>query len=72
MAAMYPKVVEWSSEDQCFVGSCPGLFSGGCHGEDPVAVFIELNQIAEEVVALYERDGKALPAPANGPVVSPD
>jgi hypothetical protein len=30
----YAKVVEWSEEDQCFVGSAPGLFYGGCHGDD--------------------------------------
>ena len=31
-SARYVKIVEWSDEDQCFVGSCPGLFYGGCHG----------------------------------------
>ena len=30
--ARYAKVVEWSEEDQCFVGSCSGLIDGGCHG----------------------------------------
>lgn len=38
-AAKYLKIVEWSDEDQCFVGSCPGLFHGGCHGTDEQAVF---------------------------------
>jgi len=28
----YLKIVEWSEEDQCYVGTCPGLFYGGCHG----------------------------------------
>lgn len=28
----YVKLVEWSDEDGCFIGSCPELFSGGCHG----------------------------------------
>ena len=26
-SAKYVKVVAWSEEDQCFVGSAPGLFS---------------------------------------------
>ena len=39
------KIVEWSDEDQCFVGSCPGLFYGGCHGDDERAVFAELCEI---------------------------
>src|SRR5437868_947874 len=29
-SARYLKIVEWSDKDQCFVGSCPGLFYGGC------------------------------------------
>ena len=32
-SAPYVKIVEWSDEDQCFVGSCPGLLYGGCHGD---------------------------------------
>ena len=35
----YVKLVEWSDEDACFIGSCPELFYGGCHGADPRAVF---------------------------------
>ena len=32
--ARYVKIVEWSEKDRCYVGSCPGLFYGGCHGQD--------------------------------------
>ena len=39
--ARYAKIVAWSDEDQCSVGSCPGLVYGGCHGEDEKAVFAE-------------------------------
>lgn len=28
----YVKLVEWSDEDGCFIGSCPELFYGSCHG----------------------------------------
>ncbi len=38
----YVKLVEWSEEDQCYVGSSPGLMFGGCHGEDQQQVFQEL------------------------------
>ncbi len=38
-SAKYVKVVAWSEEDQCFVGSAPGLFFGGCHGDDEKEVF---------------------------------
>jgi hypothetical protein len=57
-SARYVKIVEWSEEDQCYVGSCPGLFLGGCHGDDERKVFTELCDIVEEVMALYREDGK--------------
>lgn len=41
-SAQYAKIVEWSEEDQCYVGSAPGLILGGCHGDDERAVFDEL------------------------------
>jgi predicted RNase H-like HicB family nuclease len=62
----YVKLVEWSEEDKCFVGSCPGLFYGGCHGADEKRVFAELCQIVEETVDLYEVAGKPLPPPTSG------
>ncbi len=61
----YAKVVEWSPEDGCYVGSAPGLLYGGCHGDDEVAVFRQLCEIVDEVVALYEAEGKQLPAPTS-------
>lgn len=62
----YAKVVEWSEEDQCYVGSCPGLMLGGCHGDDEVSVFKELCQIVDEVIELYRKDCKHLPPPTAG------
>jgi predicted RNase H-like HicB family nuclease len=62
----YVKIVEWSDEDQCFVGSCPGLFYGGCHGDDEKQVFAELCEIVDGTIALYERNGKLLPPPTSG------
>jgi predicted RNase H-like HicB family nuclease len=65
-AARYVKIVEWSEDDQCFVGSCPGLFYGGCHGDDEKSVFAELCQIVEESVKLYEATGRPLPQATSG------
>ena len=63
----YVKMVEWSDEDQCFIGSCPELFHGGCHGDDnPRAVFDELCRIVDEILELYRRDGKSLPESLSG------
>lgn len=59
----YVKLVEWSEEDGCFIGSCPELVYGGCHGADAKAVFAELCELVEETVRLLEQDGKPLPRP---------
>jgi len=64
--ARYVKIVEWSEDDQCFVGSCPGLFYGGCHGDNEIAVFEELCQLVETVLAVYTQEGKPLPPPTAG------
>ena len=55
-----------SDADACFVGSCPGLLYGGCHGQDEVAVFEQLCAAVNEVIDLYRRDGKPLPPPTSG------
>lgn len=65
-SARYAKIVEWSDEDQCFVGSAPGLIYGGCHGVDEKDVFDELCHIVEEAIELYHKDGKPLPPPTSG------
>jgi predicted RNase H-like HicB family nuclease len=65
-SARYVKIVEWSEEDQCYVGSSPGLVLGGCHGDDEHEVFEELCQIVEETIDLYRQDGKPLPPPTSG------
>ena len=65
-AQKYVKIIEWSQEDSCFVGSCPGLFYGGCHGDDEKSVFAELCQLVEETIELFQKDGRPLPPPTSG------
>jgi predicted RNase H-like HicB family nuclease len=65
-SARYAKIVEWSEEDQCYVGSSPGLIYGGCQALDEKAVFDELCQVIEEAIALYHKDGKPLPPSISG------
>lgn len=60
-SARYAKIVEWSEEYQCYVGSAPGLIYGGCHGDDARAVFDHLCQIVEEAIKIFQKDGKPLP-----------
>jgi predicted RNase H-like HicB family nuclease len=65
-SARYAKIVEWSEEDGCYVGTCPGLMFGGCHGDDEKAVFEELCQIVEEMIEFYRSDNKPLPRATSG------
>lgn len=39
------KIVEWSEEDQCYIGIAPSFMDGGCRGPDERAVFNELCDI---------------------------
>lgn len=65
-SARYAKIVEWSEEDQCYVGSAPGLLLGGCHGDNEKQVFRQLCQIVEECIELYRKDKKPLPPATSG------
>lgn len=58
----YLKVVEWSEEDRCYVGTAPGLIIGGVHGKSQEKVFKELCVVVEEAVSTLREEGKPLPA----------
>src|SRR5437899_4133234 len=62
-AARYAKFVEWSEEDDCFIGRCPELMLGGVHGSEEAKVYAELCAAVEEMIALTAKDGQALPEP---------
>ena len=62
-AARYTKFVEWSDEDNTFIGRCPELMLGGVHGNDEAKVYAELCVAAEEMIALIHADGHNMPEP---------
>ena len=62
-AARFTKIVEWSEEDGCFVGSAPPLVGPCCHGLDEPKVYAELCQIVEEWIEIMAGDGHELPEP---------
>ena len=41
-------VIEWSEDDQCFIGHCPGIIGPCCHGDSREQVERELCQIVGE------------------------
>jgi predicted HicB family RNase H-like nuclease len=65
-ARRYLKVVEWSDEDRCYIGSAPPIIGHSCHGKTEAEVLRQLNIIVEDWVEILLRDGKPLPAPSAG------
>ncbi len=65
-SASYVKIVEWSEEDQAFVGQCPGIIGPCCHGSDEADVYRELCRIVEEWIEIARHDGRPLPPPTAG------
>lgn len=57
----YHKWVEWSEEDQVYLGKCPDLITG-IHGDDPVRVFAELNEVVDDVIEHLRSSGRELPS----------
>lgn len=62
-ADQYEKIVVWSKEDNCFIGTCPELLAGGVHGDDSLEVFKELLEVVDEWVEIFKKDGRELPEP---------
>lgn len=62
----YLKIVEWSDEDGCYVGTCPGLMLGGIHGKDETKVYAELCQTVDEWIAIHAKDALPLPPATAG------
>ena len=66
LSDQYLKIVEWSEEDQCYIGHCPNLMLGGVHGADEAKVYKELCKVVEEWMSIYEEDREPLPKPTAG------
>ncbi len=65
-SAKYIKIVEWSDEDECFIGYCPGIIGPCCHGDNEVEVFRHLCEIVDELLAYVREKNKPLPQPTVG------
>jgi len=66
-ADRYHKWVEWSEEDQAYIGRCPDLITG-IHGDDPARVYAELCRTIDEVIEHFEREDRELPPPTAKPM----
>lgn len=61
----YLKIVEWSNEDKCYVGSVPGWIGKCCHGDDELKVYKNLCEILDEWIEVYNKDRRPLPPKTN-------
>ncbi len=62
----YLKIVEWSEEDQCYVGSVPGWIGKCCHGDNEERVYRDLCKIVDEWIEIYKKEGMPPPAATAG------
>jgi hypothetical protein len=56
----YHKWVEWSQEDQTYIGRCPDVITG-IHGDDPIKLYVELHEVVQEVLDYLQANNKPLP-----------
>ncbi|MGZ8243054.1 hypothetical protein [Methylomagnum sp.] len=63
----FHKWVEWSEEDQVYLGKCPDLITG-IHGDDPIRLYGELCEVVEDVIRHFREEGRVLPQPCVRPM----
>lgn len=57
----YLRVVEWSPDDRCFVGSAPPLIGRCCHGPTEAGVLKQLKRIVDEWLRLADDEHITVP-----------
>ena len=63
----YHKWIEWSEEDQTYIGKCPDLITG-IHGEDPIKLYEELCEVLDDVIVHFQKEHRILPVPTVRPM----
>lgn len=70
IAAQYARLIYWSAEDACYIGSLPELCGPCCHADTVEELYPQLNAIAQDWVQMAQ-DGKCtLPPPGNFSIVN--
>lgn len=64
IAKRYQRLIRWSAEDACFIGSLPDLDGDCTHGDTPEEVAANLDECAEIYVADCLDDDTPLPEPS--------
>lgn len=66
-AEKYHKWVEWSEEDNVYLGKCPDLITG-IHGDNAQQVFEDLLQTIDEVILEFQKRNRPLPPARRRPM----
>ncbi|MEP2774664.1 MAG: hypothetical protein ABJQ29_08720 [Luteolibacter sp.] len=62
LADNYLRIVQWSDEDQCYIGYCPDLYFGGvCHAVSEEEAYAELCSIVRDEIEHRLKKGDNLP-----------
>lgn len=69
LARPYARLIRWSDEDQCFIGSLPELDGDCTHGNTVEEVARNLDECAELYVEDCLTDGAPLPEPRAAVIV---
>lgn len=56
----YHKWIEWSEEDQIYIGKCPDLITG-IHGNNPTQLYSELCDVIADVIQHFVKESRELP-----------
>ena len=63
----YHKWIEWSDEDDVYLGLCPDVITG-IHGDDPIRLYDELCTVIDAVLIELQQSGRVLPEPPTRPM----
>lgn len=63
----YHKWIEWTEEDQIYIGKYPDLITG-IHGDNPIQLYSELCDVIEDVIQYFTKEGRESPPPRVRPM----
>ncbi len=66
----YHKWVEWSEQDNAYIGKCPDLITR-IHGDDPLKVYRDLCEVIDDVITHFQTVEKPLPGSRIRPMRDP-
>lgn len=70
LAKQYARLIYWSTEDNCYIGSLPEICGFCCHGDTAEELIPQLDAIALEWVEMAQEGKCTLPPPGNFAVIT--